>query len=158
MLWIDFPQNPQKLIKMQCKHIFINLRNFIYLHWDMLTPGSTFFTSKKLISIKGLYGNGFNFDKLATWQRKYPNFICRQNGIQTGQTNEAKSAAKICQDKINNSFLISASHNVCKIFWAWTRKMILQCFRDHWVLCRQAALTCWFLVLDAAAYTSYLLR
>jgi hypothetical protein len=77
-----------------------------------------------LISINELYGDGFISDKLATWHKKMPKLICKQNGVQKGQTNAAKSAVKICQDRMNNSFPIPASHNFCKIFWAWRLRMI----------------------------------
>ncbi|XP_063122157.1 secretory carrier-associated membrane protein 5 isoform X2 [Rattus norvegicus] len=40
-------------------------------------------------------GDGFICGKLATGQRKYPNFICRQNIVQKGQTDAGKLTAKL---------------------------------------------------------------
>jgi len=56
-------------------------------------------------------GDGFICGKLATGQRKYPNFICRQNIVQKGQTDAGKLTAKLY--KVSKSFIVPALQNVC---------------------------------------------
>jgi hypothetical protein len=41
-----------------------------------------------------------------------------QNDVQEGQTDTWKLTAKLCQDKVRKSFIISASQKVYQIYWA----------------------------------------
>jgi len=56
--------------------------------------------------------------RLATGQRKLPELLCRLSIVQKGQMNARKSIAKLCQDRVSESFIVSALQKVCQIFWA----------------------------------------
>lgn len=88
---------------MAFKDIFI--KNFFDETCQLLTePHSTW------KSIEGpLFRDSFNYGKLATEQRKCPNFICRQNTVQNGQnldTGKVDCQALLRQSK---SFIIPTS-------------------------------------------------
>lgn len=79
----------------------------------------------------------FNCGKLATGQKKCPNFIYRQNAAQKSQMDVGQSTVNVCQDRISQSFKILPSLMVCQMFWARRLKVVLQRQKECWGLSRQ---------------------
>lgn len=72
----------------------------------------------------------FNCGKLATRQRKCPNFIGRQTVVQKGQMDPRRLTANLCQYGVSKFFINPALQKVYQIFWARRLKIASPTWQD----------------------------